>query len=44
MAYFSKDIYDRKRDYAYRISNEGLEKIALYLVAENPKYKKCRFE
>lgn len=39
MAYFSKDIYDRKRDYAYRISNEGLEKIALYLVSENPKYK-----
>lgn len=39
MAYFSKEVYDRKRDYAYRISNEGLEKIALYLVAENPKYK-----
>ena len=39
MAYFSKDIYDRKRDYAYRISKEGLEKIALYLVSENPKYK-----
>lgn len=39
MAYFSKDIYDRKRDYAYKISNEGLEKIALYLVSENPKYK-----
>lgn len=39
MAYFSKDIYDRKRDYAYRISNEGLEKIALYLVSENPKSK-----
>lgn len=39
MAYFSKEVYDRKRDYAYRISNEGLEKIALYLVSENPKYK-----
>lgn len=44
MAYFSKEIYDRKRDYAYRISNEGLEKIALYLVAENPKYKNVNFE
>ena len=40
MAYFSKDIYDRKRDYDHRISREGLEKIALYLVAENPKYPK----
>lgn len=39
MAYFSKEVYDRKRDYAYRISKDGLEKIALYLVAENPKYK-----
>lgn len=39
MAYFSKDTYDRKRNYAYRISKEGLEKIALYLVSENPKYK-----
>ena len=44
MAYFSKEIYDRKRDYAYRISNEGLEKIALYLVAENPKYKDVTWE
>ena len=43
MPYFSKDIYDRKRDYAYRISNEGLEKITLYLVSENPKYRKCAF-
>ena len=39
MAYFSKDIYDKKRDYAYRISSEGLEKIAETLVAEDPKYK-----
>lgn len=39
MAYFSKEIYDRKREYAHGIAREGLEKIALYLVAENPKYK-----
>ena len=35
MAYFDKETYDRKREYAYRISKEGLENIALYLVAEN---------
>lgn len=44
MAYFSKEVYDRKRDYAYRISKEGLEKMALYLVAENPKYKNADLE
>lgn len=39
MAYFSKEIYDRKANYAHRIANEGLESIATYLVAEDPKWK-----
>ena len=39
MSYFSKEIYQRKREYAYSVSNEGLEKIAIYLISENPKYK-----
>lgn len=38
MAYFDKETYERKARYAYRISREGLEKIAVYLVSENPKY------
>lgn len=44
MSYFSKEIYDKKRDYAHKISKEGLEKIALYLIAENPKYKNADLE
>ena len=39
MSYFSKEIYYRKREHAYSISEEGLELIATYLVSENPKYK-----
>lgn len=34
MAYFSKEVYDRKRDYAYRVSREGLEIIANTLLIE----------
>lgn len=34
MAYFSKEVYDRKRDYAYRVSREGLEIIANTLLME----------
>ena len=39
MSYFSKEIYQKKRDYAYTVSSKGLENVATYLVAENPKYK-----
>ena len=34
MAYFSKEVYDRKREYAYRVSKEGLEIIANTLLME----------
>lgn len=33
MSYFSKDAYDRKREYAYRTSADGVERIASYIVA-----------
>ena len=39
MAYFSKEIYDRKRDYARNIADEGLELIALYIVSHNKEYE-----
>lgn len=39
MAYFDKETYERKRNYAYRVSSEGLEKIANQLVLEDPKYE-----
>lgn len=31
MAYFSKEVYDRKREYAYRTSREGLTAVATIL-------------
>lgn len=34
MAYFSKEVYARKREYAYRVSREGLEIIANTLLVE----------
>ena len=32
MAYFSKDIYDRKREYAFQQSNKGIDEIALEIL------------
>ncbi len=36
-AYFSKDAYERKAQYAYRISNEGITKLATWIVCRNNK-------
>lgn len=38
MAYFSKDAYARKREYAYKVSLDSLEILAIALLADNPKY------
>ena len=44
MAYFDKETYERKRNYAHRISREGLEKIATQLVLEDPKYENVNLD
>ena len=35
MGYFSKEVYQRKADYAYRISTAGLDKIVYSIITEN---------
>jgi len=35
MGYFSKEVYQRKEDYAYRISTAGLDKIVYSILTEN---------
>lgn len=32
MAYYSKDVYDRKREYAYNVSNLGIDEIAIAIL------------
>lgn len=34
-SYFTKDIYDRKREYAYNVSSSGIEKIAIAILKKH---------